>query len=399
MKKLIFWLVLLCLFNYPAAQASELSLSDHHLNNTQISLLTYSPGKELYSLFGHSAIRVFNPDIKLDEVYNYGTFNFQEPHFYLKFIKGSLLYSLRIIPFEYVKESLVLENRSLVESPFNLTLSEKRRILEFIRWNALPENRDYIYDFQYDNCSTRILDILLAEAGDSLMVNEEILDNKTFRQHLDPYLKYRPWVHFGIDLLLGLRADKKAKFTDPVFLPDNLHYFSKNIRVVRGKRTKALTGADKILVQKYITQKPKYFTPGLVFWTLALLMLASALIDSYFRPFFRWIGNFMLLITGVLSLILLFLWIFPEHRIFVNNTDILWANPLLLVTFIFRKNEIKGILYYIIISSIILVLLGMLAALAIERNIDLVSVCAVIFIHLLTFLTGRSLKPGRVQSQ
>jgi len=348
----------------------------------RISLLTYTPGQELYSLFGHSAIRVQDPDQRSDLVYNYGTFDFGEPNFYLKFIKGNLNYSLSVVSFRYVKQGVIQENRSLIESPLNLSGEEKNRIIAFLNYNALPENRNYLYDFQYDNCSSRILDLLEDQISDSLILSPEILPVATFRDLIDPYLKNRPWVHAGIDLLLGLRADRKAILTEPAFLPDMLHLFIKNMKLSRPGKLQNLAMADQVLVSNFVSGKRRLLTPGMIVWTLIILMSISALIDSHFRKLFLKLGNLILLITGILSLILLFLWIFPDHKIFTNNTDLLWAHPFLLLIFFLRKKPAGRFFRWLVIISMAFAALGILSTLIMERNTDLAALATLVFVQL-----------------
>ncbi|MGB5383353.1 MAG: DUF4105 domain-containing protein, partial [Lutimonas sp.] len=74
---------------------SSFSQSDLLSDEAEISVITCGPGSELYSTFGHSAFRILDPKRNLDKVYNYGTFNFETPNFYAKFVRGKLLYELR----------------------------------------------------------------------------------------------------------------------------------------------------------------------------------------------------------------------------------------------------------------------------------------------------------------
>lgn len=393
MYKRLFFLFLLHIFVFLQVKAQPHAMPD----GVKISLLTYSPGQELYSLFGHSALRVYDPQHQSDMVYNYGTFDFSQPHFYFKFIKGNLEYSLSVVPFSYVKESAILENRALIESPLILTPGEKERITGFLQFNARPENRNYLYDFQYNNCSNRILEVLSVQIMDSLVLSPEVLPESTFRKFLNPYLDHRPWVHTGVDLLLGSRADRLTRQTEAAFLPDYLHLFIKNYRVLRPHGKVKLAGTDKVLVRNYqLPEKPK-ITPGLIFWTLALLMGLSVVIDSYVRKFFLALGNLFLIIPGILSLILLFLWIFPEHPVFSNNLDVLWANPLLLIIFFTRKYRTRILLKILLLLSLFLVLMGILGTLLIEHNTMLTALATGVAIQHIALLRIRTM-PGKEET-
>jgi hypothetical protein len=141
------------------AIAQKQQLSDQAV----ISLITADPGEELYSLFGHSAIRVKDTVNNQDLVFNYGTFNFNTPNFYMKFTRGKLLYMLSIQQFDRFKRSYEYEKRDLKEQILNLTQDQKQAIFQFLLWNYQPENRYYKYDFFFDNCATRIRDVFIDE--------------------------------------------------------------------------------------------------------------------------------------------------------------------------------------------------------------------------------------------
>ena len=117
MKTLITLLInVVCLLPLPG-KAFQLS------NEAEISILTCSPGKELYSLFGHTAIRVQDPKANLDEVFNYGTFDFDTPHFYLKFAQGLLPYQLSATSFRNFMLSYQMEERSVYSQPISAAKS------------------------------------------------------------------------------------------------------------------------------------------------------------------------------------------------------------------------------------------------------------------------------------
>jgi hypothetical protein len=371
-------LIISFLVTAPVLKSQELLPGE----NLRITLLTYSPGNELYSLFGHSAVRITDPLKETDNVYNYGTFDFDQPYFYIKFIRGSLLYSLSRVPYEHVRQSIILENRSLVETPLNLTQAEKLSIRAYLENNLKPANRDYLYDFQYDNCSSRIIDLLNSTVNDTLVLKAEVLPVGSFRTLIDPYLRHRPWVHLGIDILMGMRADRKAQMLEPAFLPDYLHLFVKNFKVVKESARYNLAQEDISLVQNPTESTKRNPSPALFFLLLAILFLISALIDSYLRGFFLYLGNILLVFTGILSVLLLLLWFLTSQAIFANNTDILWANPLLLLLAFYRKRISIGwlILKYL---CLILVLIGLATSLFIEKNTDIAALAALIGVHLI----------------
>ena len=189
----------------------------HAQDSLQISLLSCSPGEELYSTFGHSAFRVQDFKGKRDIVFNYGTFNFREKNFYLKFMQGKLKYLLSVETYEDFVYSYSLENRTVYEQVFNLTNDQKYQLYRDLMINAQPANRAYKYDFFWDNCSTRIRDKIDHVFNQSIVY--PIRADITFRDYLHRYLINSPWSRFGIDLILGLPTDAIAHTREAMFLP------------------------------------------------------------------------------------------------------------------------------------------------------------------------------------
>ncbi len=152
--KSLFFLLLLSFFCLPG-QAFTLS------DNAEISILTCSPGTELYSLFGHTAIRIHDPKNHYDQVFNYGTFDFQTPHFYLKYAQGLLPYQLTNTSFRNFMNAYLSEERSVFAQKLKLDSMQKQTLFDLLLDNSREENRFYLYNFLFDNCTTRSRDILL----------------------------------------------------------------------------------------------------------------------------------------------------------------------------------------------------------------------------------------------
>lgn len=346
------------------------------VSTIQISLLTYSPGDKLYSVFGHSAIRVKNNIKNTDEVYNYGTFDFNEPSFYFGFVRGRLKYKLSRVPFDIVLQQLKIENRSLIETPLNLSPSEKSKMIQLLEVNYMPENREYLYDFFYNNCSSKIIDLISESISDTLEYNQLIIPKKSYRKLLNDYLKERPWTDAGVDLLMGFPADKRARGITISFLPDYLHLLLKNIRI------KEEFGFQKSLAQSDIvhfncqdqSSKPA-IQPAIILWSLVLVLLISQVFGTYIPGFFRILEKSILVIFGFLGLIILLLWLFTDHYIFNFNTDLLWANPLLLIL-AFTKDSVNQVKFRVILTYLVtlFVITGIFTTIIVERNFNLTAV-------------------------
>jgi len=190
---------------------AEVSAQGYLSEQAQISLLTCDPGTEVYSVFGHTALRVTDPGNGFDVVYNFGTFDFSTPNFYLKFIRGRLMYTLSRYNFSDFKIEYRMENRSIFEQKLNLSQEEKDRIFYLLEVHYLPENRYYLYDFFYINCTTKVLDLIDSALNDPEYFSQyNTLQERTFRQNLAIYLEPIPWTMLGIDLLLGILEIKKG---------------------------------------------------------------------------------------------------------------------------------------------------------------------------------------------
>ena len=190
----------------------------------RISLLTVSPGEELYSTFGHSALRIVDSVSNTDIVYNWGTFNFDEPGFYSKFMRGKLHYYLSSDEFSSFRDANKEDHRGMIEQVLNLSCTEKLKMAALVYKNLQPENKYYKYDFLFDNCTTRIRD-LLEKAVDSPVHYSQVVKQKTrFRQLIHVYLDNndKQWGKFGIDLLLGSKTDAIMSEREVMFLPDYL---------------------------------------------------------------------------------------------------------------------------------------------------------------------------------
>jgi hypothetical protein len=201
-------------------------LPDTLSDSARFSLITVAPGEFVYSTFGHTALRLKDAASGVDVCFNYGTFDFEQPGFVLKFCQGKLLYMLDIENYRDFEYGNLYFRRPMIEQVLNLSPEQKSKLYALLRDNYRPENRFYKYDFFYDNCATRVRDILENTLGGNPGYYTEMTGNGvTMRQLLHKYLPAKPWLGFGIDLILGTPADKIATVRDYMFLPDYLYLF------------------------------------------------------------------------------------------------------------------------------------------------------------------------------
>jgi len=333
LKKLLFSFFFSCfLLSFSFCQSTSCSL--------RITLLTCAPGTELYSTFGHTAIRVQDDSTGTDEIYNYGTFEFA-PDFYSKFIRGKLLYSLSVENFRDFLYTYQIESRSVVEQELRLSCTEKQRLYSALQVNALEENRHYRYDFLFDNCTTRARDII-AKNSDTTVVFKNILpaDAPTFRDLIHSYLHKGKeyWSKLGIDILLGVKLDKKVSNLQSMFLPD---YLLKGFDSAYAGNSALVTPPVPVLEMPSLLGETALFTPAIVFTILLVLIICLSLIRRRWARMAVIIFDFVFFFAlGLTGLLILFMWFGTDHIVCRNNYNLLWALPTHLVAaFVVHKNK------------------------------------------------------------
>lgn len=307
----------------------------------RISLLTCSPGEELYSSFGHTAIRVIENSANRDIVFNYGTFDDSDPYFYVKFTRGLMEYALSVYPYRDFEYEYKIQNRSVIEQVLQLSCAEKQQLFSKLQENALEKNRFYFYYFLDDNCTTRAKDMVKKSSSSPLTLTNILPEHKpTFRNLIHSYLDKsdQPWSKLGIDILLGSRLDKKVTNEESMFLPDYLleGFDSANISsrpLVSEKQT--IVQAETVEVEKSWF-RPLLFFSILFAFVAALTLLgtkwAQQLMNIFDRVFFFGVG--------LLGLLLVTLWIIRVDTVCRDNFNLLWALPThIYIAFVLGRNK------------------------------------------------------------
>jgi hypothetical protein len=327
----------------------------------QISLLTCSPGTELYSTFGHSALRVTDRKAGTDIIYNYGTFDFYDPAFLLKFTRGQLLYYLDQQDFGGFLRDYMMENRSVYEQVLALDCKQKSALQQALFLNMQEENRRYRYDFLFDNCTTRLRELILKQSGTTYATGTVIpYDGATFRNHIHYYLdnNRQYWSKLGIDILLGSKMDKVMSNDEAMFLPD---YLEKGIDSSRSSSGN-LVQRKNILFQRnegsgssdgFLTR------PVFVLSLFALIAIMISLLKNPLAKKFTSALDFIIFfLNGLLGCFLLFMWFGTDHNTTQNNLNIIWALPThLVMAFMFRKNSNITGKYFLFVAFLNLLLI------------------------------------------
>lgn len=362
MKRIVVIIVLIFLCSSNII-ASPIKLS----SKSRISVITADPGQEeLYTAFGHSAIRVFDPENQIDYAFNYGVFDFEQPNFYLNFTKGHLNYMLGVSDFKRWVYQYEYYNRTVFEQELDLSQEQKQAIVDFLTNNALPENKFYLYDYFYDNCASRVWNVFENVFKEDLIFDEKYVETgHTFRTFVDSLTLQQPWGDFGIDLCLGLPIDKYASAHEYMFLPEF-------VRRSLEKATLKGENGFKPIVKKstvYFQSQPKnsfvegqLFTPNLVFWSLLVVVVIITFLGYRKNKIRRGIDVTLFGIFGLIGVFLFALWVATDHKAASNNMNLLWAIPLHLpvAILLLKKKKPSFLKPYFLFTAVLMVLLVIL---------------------------------------
>ncbi|MEQ8470115.1 MAG: DUF4105 domain-containing protein [Marinoscillum sp.] len=338
------------------AQNVELS------EEAEITVMTLGPYQgEIYSAFGHSAIHLSDPVNDVDWVYNYGVFDFDQENFFINFARGKMLYQLGMSRYSSFKRHYIRENRYIIEQRLNLTSEEKQQLVDFLAVNYEPENREYYYNYVYDNCATKIRDVLLANFPDRIVLDTSYVQkDKTIRDLMDDYLQYQPWGDWIIDVGLGMQIDKVADGYEYMFLPD---YIAKGFEGATLKRD----SIEVPLVAETIdvfTPEPEdpstsFFTPFNFFVLLFFVIGFFTNRDFKKERRTKWIDPLLFSIAGIFGWWLVFLWAGTDH-LSKENINIFWAIPFHVpLVYLLGVKKLQNFLsgYFVIVSAWYLILL------------------------------------------
>ena len=292
-------------------------------------MVTFGPFQgELYSAFGHSAFRIVDTELQYDAIYNYGVFDFNQPNFYLNFARGNLNYKLGKHPYDAFRDYYIYQNRFVHEQRLNLTIAQKQKLFDFLEWNALPENQYYRYDYFYDNCATKIRDVVQQVFGDSIKFDDSYIQtNYTIRDLTELYLKKQPWGDLGIDICLGLPMDKKASPYQYMFLPDYIESAFDHAVIVDSVSRKLVK--ENILTYQSQPEEIVFslFHPWIVFGTILAFGIALTYFDFRRKKLSKWFDTILFGMVGLVGLLLLLLWVATDHKAAAKNFNLLWAMP------------------------------------------------------------------------
>jgi len=321
-------------------------------DKAQVSLLTCGSGKELYAQFGHTAIRVEDPALNIDVVFNYGMFNFHTQGFYLKFVKGLTDYQLGI---DFAIDFFMRyreENIPVWEQKLNLTKAQKQQIFNALMVNYEPENRFYRYNFVYDNCATRPRDMIESVFTDKIVYPKRNVKN-TFRELIGQYTGEDSWIKFGIDFVVGASADVVATPRERMFLPAELMAYLQGAKLANGQPV--VTEKTVAVDAAYNQDLKPMVTPVLICF---IFMIAVFLITYFWKnKSLLWMDVVLFSATGLMGVIIFYLANFSVHPLVHPNYNLLWVQPLdlLFVLLLPFKKLYKILSYYQLLNALAIV--------------------------------------------
>ena len=332
----LFAAVLLCAFQLSAQAQGTLALKD--MDAVRISLLTCQPHEEVYSIYGHTAIRYQDLARGTDLAVNYGMFSFHKPYFVLRFVFGLTDYEMGIEPFEAFCAQYASYGSGVYEQMLNLTPEEKLTIAKAIDTNYEPQNRVYRYNYFYDNCTTRARDMITNHLQARVdYTPEKSHDTTSYRQIVRQCANNTPWIRFGNDILLGIKADLLIDRAQRQFLPANLmnDFESATLNNGSGSKRKLIASSGWVVQPGVQTSSSSFpLSPTTFMLILAAIILGTTAIESKLNTRFRWFDAFWLLLCGLIGIIL-FVMIFSQHPTVSINLQILFFCPYTLL-YIYR---------------------------------------------------------------
>jgi multisubunit Na+/H+ antiporter MnhB subunit len=337
LKKFIFFFLFYVAIVFPLAAPAQDTTQG--MPKLQVSVLTCAAGEDIYTVWGHTAVRVIDSTKGTDIVFNYGTFDFNEPNFLAKFVKGSLLYFVSANYYSDFLAEYKFEKREVVEQVLRLSNAEKMKWYEALKENMIDSNRYYLYNFISDNCTTRIKDGLFKNtAFQPVGINISSYRTEVVKA---PYKHGLPWIGLGIDLLLGAYADQRPSDFQAAYLPFLFHEQIAN--------TRNLVVANHVLVDaNQIENNQKDSSNNTPFYTLLILLgvylFASKWNSIATQQLAKVLDVILLLLFTIGGLLVMYMSLFSKHTACYQNYNLMWLHPfyVIAILFYFIKNDFIG---------------------------------------------------------
>ncbi len=314
--------------------------------STEVWLVTYGPGEIYWQRFGHNAIWIRDPGLGLDHVFNFGFFDFEQENFFLRFLQGRLLYFSAAQPAQREFSNYVNENRSIRAQRLKLPPEQSLRLVEYLVDEVQPENRDYLYDYYTNNCSTRIRDALDLALGGALASSfKPVTGAQSWRDHTRRLTTGDFWLYLGLEIVLGASIDQPISLWDEFFIPSEL------AASLASMEYSGMGGLQSLVLEDVMLNQSSLQPPPLVpqsWWPRYLLMSMGLLAIAWLACRLLRVLNPVLLVqgwlllTGLVGVILLFFWFFTDHIAVGQNLNLLIFNPLWWVVLYWKRHQAAG---------------------------------------------------------
>jgi uncharacterized protein DUF4105 len=339
-------------------------------SNLTVYLLTFGWGDVVWERFGHNAIWIKDRSRGTDITYNWGMFDFNQPHFVWRFVTGDTKYWMEPIPLAPMVQYYKQNNRSILAQELNLTPAQRLKLQEFVQWNALPENKFYRYDYYRDNCSTRLRDAIdHALSGQLQTATVSRMTSGTYRWHTQRLLSGDLPLYTGVSLALGTPADEPLSVWQEMFLPVRMANDFRTVKIADSTGTQIpLVRSEMAIFTAGRSPEPSapwnYFplfvAAGILYAALLIVLVKNAESGNRFSLFGATaLATVWSLIAGAGGLALVFAWLFTKHYFMGRNENLLHFDPLS-------------------IAMVVLVPLAIYGGRAIWRSLKLAAVIAIV---------------------
>lgn len=316
-------LLLLLAFSVTAfSQSPKLS------EKAEISVFTCGRGEQLYSTFGHTALRIKDEANQLDVVFNYGTFDFRTENFYLKFVKGDLQYFMSVTSVEEFIYEYQTDGREVIEQTLVLPLASKQKLLDELSAALYSSERYYTYKFIDRNCTTMVNEKIGNYAGGKKL---EKVDDKTitYRELLYPYFEDYFWYKLGINIIFGAKTDDKA---EQLFLP---------IELLHSLDQATSNGKSLVIDKRTLVKGTPETQAEFSFFNSIYCIIAFLGLLLLFNK--RWLFLTYLFVCGALGLFLCMVGLYSEHQEVLWNYNALLFSPLFLLLPFLKKETLRKV--------------------------------------------------------
>lgn len=353
-----FVIVILCVVHCVLCFAMKVvSISD----SAKFYLVTCEPGYAVYARFGHSGLRVYDPENNIDDVFHWGLFSFDTPNFIGRFISGNTDYEMGVFGTRYFMREYIERGSSVYAQELDLTSEQKQELWAKLWTNYHPDNRKYRYNFIYDNCATRPYQLITSTYDYKVSLTDN-LQQTTYRNIINQYIPIGSILNTGINLIIGSDADKYIKTKESVAFPMYTMDALMHTNYITTEGLKPIVKGQEVM---HNAKRKNFEVSQFVYYiSIILPLLLVALCGFYTYKKKRYVPYFtqiMLLASGLVGIVICYLWFCSHHPLVDNNINILWCNPLNIILaillFIHHRKMLRNIKFILSLISFILSLI------------------------------------------